>query len=265
MGMEAGESRGWHNDTKGASGAKGATNCQSFEYTSCLRSRKGVDAMRVVTISREFGSGGDLLAEQVAAALGYHLVDKAFISAVLNQYGLVEFDSEYEKRPGIWERLSVDHAERRDVMARMLDRVVRSVARHGDVVILGRSSYAILADLADVLHIRLQAPLHERAKRIAAQQNLNPDAATTLVLENDRVRTAFVESFYRVPWSAASAFDLAINSAVVPIDTATSWVVELARSVESKPGAARTSLQLEEDQVMQQTIAERLHCQVTHA
>ena len=53
--------------------------------------------MTVITISREFGSGGDLLAEKVAHSLGYHLVDKAFVSAVLCQYGLAEFDVEYEK------------------------------------------------------------------------------------------------------------------------------------------------------------------------
>ena len=44
--------------------------------------------MTVITISREYGSGGDQLAEKVAQALGYHLVDKAFVSAVLYQYGL---------------------------------------------------------------------------------------------------------------------------------------------------------------------------------
>ena len=55
--------------------------------------------MTVITISREFGSGGDVLAEKVAHSLGYHLVDKAFVSAVLRQYGVAEFDVEYENRP----------------------------------------------------------------------------------------------------------------------------------------------------------------------
>ena len=95
--------------------------------------------MTVITISREFGSGGDLLAEKVAHALGYHLVDKAFVSAVLGQYGLSEFDSEYEKQPGFWEGFDTEKAERRDTMVRMLNQVVRAVARHGNVVILGRS------------------------------------------------------------------------------------------------------------------------------
>jgi len=216
--------------------------------------------MRVVTISREFGSGGDVLAEQVAKALGFHLVDKAFISSVLNQYGLVEFDAEYEKRPGFWETFSVDHAERRDVMARMLDRVVRSVARHGNVVVLGRSGFAILGNLADVLHVRLQAPLAERVENIAVQRAIGKEAALALVRDNDRIRTSFVESFYRVPWASAPAFDLAINSSIVPIDTASDWIVGVAGSLDVKPGSDPTTLQIEDDKVMGQTIAEKMRC-----
>ena len=56
--------------------------------------------MTVITISREFGCYGDLLAERVARTLKFHLVDKAFIRDVLAQYGLTEFDEEYESKAG---------------------------------------------------------------------------------------------------------------------------------------------------------------------
>ena len=52
--------------------------------------------MAVITVSREFGSGGDVIARNAAEALGYNFVDKEFIGKVLNQYGLVEFDKEYD-------------------------------------------------------------------------------------------------------------------------------------------------------------------------
>lgn len=221
--------------------------------------------MTVITISREFGSGGDLLAEKVAHALGYHLVDKAFVSAVLGQYGLAEFDSEYEKQPGFWEGFDTEKAERRDTMVRMLNQVVRAVARHGNVVILGRSGYAILAGLADVLHVRLQAPLEDRIELVRNEKNTSLLEATALVKEKDKVRKAFIESFYRVPWESSHAFDIALNTSRIPVDVATDWVIQAAKLPPRNLDIRMTSKQLEVDSVMQQTVSEKLKCEVEHA
>lgn len=221
--------------------------------------------MTVITISREYGSGGDQLAEKVAQALGYHLVDKAFVSAVLCQYGLTEFDSEYEKQPGFWEGFDTEKAERRETMVRMLNQVVRAVARHGNVVILGRSGYAILAGLADVLHVRLQAPLDDRIELVRNATNASLLEATALVKENDKMRKAFVESFYRVPWESALAFDIALNTSRVPVNVATDWVIQAAKLPPRNLDIRMTTKQLEVDAVMQQTVSEKLKCAIEHA
>lgn len=221
--------------------------------------------MTVITISREYGSGGDQLAEKVAQALGYQLVDKAFVSAVLCQYGLTEFDSEYEKQPGFWEGFDTEKAERRETMVRMLNQVVRAVARHGNVVILGRSGYAILAGLADVLHVRLQAPLDDRIELVRNATNVSLLEATALVKENDKMRKAFVESFYRVPWESALAFDIALNTSRVPVNVATDWVIQAAKLPPRNLDIRMTTKQLEVDTVMQQTVSEKLKCEIEHA
>ena len=221
--------------------------------------------MTVITISREFGSFGDLLAERVAHTLGYHLVDKAFVSAVLCQYGFAEFDLEYEKQPGFWEGFDTQKADRRATMVHTLNRVVRTVARHGNVVILGRSGYAVLSGLADVLHVRLHAPLEERIEMVRAEQNISLEAATALVKEKDKTRISFIESFYRVPWNDTHAFDLAINTAVVPIDVATDWVIQAAKLKSSLPGNKPTTQLLESDPVLMQAVAEKLNCNIEHA
>ena len=221
--------------------------------------------MTVITISREFGSGGDALAERLAATLGYHLVDKAFIGAVLCQYGLAEFDLEYEKTPGFWEGFDLEKADRRELMVRMLNQVVRAVARHGNVVIVGRSGFAILPGLADVLHVRLQAPFDVRVGRVAAENQLALAEASALVKEKDRIRTAFVESFYGVPWQATQSFDLVVNTAVVPIEMATGWVVDAAKRQRGERAGQPTSKQIEVDPVLTLTITERLKCADEHS
>jgi len=225
---------------------------------------EGGRAMTVITISREFGSFGDVLAERVAHALGCHLVDKAFVSAVLRQYGVAEFDLEYEKQPGFWDGLDVAKTDRRDLMVRMLNLVVRTVARHGNVVILGRSGYAILSGLSDVLHVRLQAPLDDRIAAIQAEQNIALEDATALVKEKDAIQAAFIKSFYSVPWASSSSFDIAINSALVPLDIATAWVIEAAKLNRNSVGDKPTTRMIEIDSIMMQAISERLNCTTEH-
>lgn len=221
--------------------------------------------MTVITVSREFGSFGDLLAERVAHALDYHCVDKAFISSVLCQYGLAEFDLEYEKQPGFWGGFDIEKSDRRAIMVSTLNRVIRTLARHGNVVILGRSGYAVLSGLADVLHVRLHAPLEDRIATVMAEQNISQEAAASFVKEKDRTRTAFIESFYRVPWNDANAFDIAINTSSIPLDVATSWVIEAVRFKSGKSANKPTTQQIEVDPVMMLTVTEKLHCKLEHA
>jgi cytidylate kinase len=165
----------------------------------------------VITISREFGSEGENIAEKIAETLSYHLVDKNFISDMLVDYGVVEFDREYENMPGFWERLIGEREKLRDESVDMFNRIVSAIASHGNVVIVGRSGFEVLIDFADVLRVRLQAPLSVRVDEVMTQQNITHEQAEELVIESDKVRMAYVEEFYRVPWEAIRAFDLVIN------------------------------------------------------
>ena len=221
--------------------------------------------MTVITISRDFGSGGELLAGQVAQSLGYHLVDKVFVSAVLRQYGVAEFDVEYEKHAGFWEGITLEDSGRREIMVRTLNQVLRAVAVHGNVVILGRGGYAILSGLADVLHVRLQAPRDDRIAMVRARNHLSLVEAGALVKKQDAIRKAFIESFYHSTWDTVHAFDIAINTACVPVDRAVEWVLQAARLPHKDLGARPTTRQLEIDTVMQGTVNEKLDCAIEHA
>lgn len=220
--------------------------------------------MAVVTVSRQFGSEGDRIASQVAQTLNYHLVDKSFAGAVLSQYGIVEFDKEYEALPTFWEKFDAQREERRDVMMDMLHQVVRAVARHGNVVILGRSGFAILKDLADVLHVRLQAPLPIRIQRVMAQQGLSAEQAEAVVKENDRVQIAFVEECCGLSWDASSAFDLVINTGKFPPDLAVRWIVEAMGDLETRGGEERTTDIIRVDSILASAVSSELGCSLDH-
>ena len=221
--------------------------------------------MSVITISREFCSEGDPIAQKVAQTLDYHFVDQKFIGTILGQYGYVEFDKEYATLPTFWERFDAQREKQRDVMVSMLNHVIQAVAQHGNVVLLGRSGFEVLGRFADVLHVRLQAPFAIRVQRLMAQQSIPFEQAEDVVKKNDRVRVAFVEEFYKVPWDSIHAFDLVINTGKVSPDLATDMIVDAARTFEAnleidKPIVASIGV----DRILAEAVSEVLQCQTTH-
>lgn len=221
--------------------------------------------MAVITISREFGSEGDHIAHQVAQTLGYHLVDQKFIGTILGQYGYVEFDKEYETLPTFWERFDAQREKQRDVMVSMLNQVIQTVAHQGNVVILGRSGFEVLGGFADVLHVRLQAPFPVRVRRVMAQQNIPLEQAEALVKQTDKVRIAFVEEFYRVPWGSIHAFDLVINTGKVSPDLATRMIIDAAKNIEVDMEPERPLLaSIVTDRIMAEAVSEMLQARMAH-
>jgi cytidylate kinase len=219
----------------------------------------GGEMMSVITISREFGSEGDTIAEKVAQALGYHLVDKAMIGSLLSQYGLVEFERDYDVLPGFRDRFSGQKAQRRDQMVSMLNQIVRAVAQRGNVVIVGRSGFAIIQGFADVLNVRIQTPLPVRVNRVMAQQQISAEQAETIVKENDKARLAFIESFYKAKWDAASAFDLVIDTSKVSPDLAATWLIDAAKALSERTADDRpTCSSIQVDPILAGAVSDAL-------
>jgi cytidylate kinase len=202
------------------------------------------------------------VAEKVAQALGYHFADKKTMEDVLIQYGFVEFDKKYDAARGFWGRFDARTME----MVNMLNRVIQAVARHGNVVILGRGSFAILSGFADVLNVRIQAPLPIRRARVMTQHKITePEQAEAIIKEADRVRATFIESYYGVRWDAANAFDVVIDTGKVPPDLAVTWLADAVKAMQvRKAGDARLTRAIEEDQVLASAVSNVLKCQETH-
>ena len=219
--------------------------------------------MAVITISRELGCDGDTIAQKVAEKLGYHFVDKKFVGAVLSEYGLVEFDREYDHIPSFWEKFDMQKEERREVLVDMLNRVIRAVAQHGNVVILGRSGYVILDEFADVLNVRIQAPRSFRVKRVSEQDETSLEKAEAKVKKGDKVRSTFVETFYGVEWDASNAFDLLINRSKISPELTVNYLVEAARALEGKDVTPSTA-SIKVDSNLAEAILEEFECKSTH-
>lgn len=182
--------------------------------------------MKVITISRLLNSGGRTIGRQVAEELGYHFVTKDTIEKIMDQYGMVEFSQIYESAPGFLDRMDNFQED----MIDFLRRVIQAIAVHGNVVILGRGSFAVFPDYSDVLNIKLWAPLEERVNRFMKEKNSSSRLeAMEEVISHDKVRKAFVERWFHGHPDRVNAFDLVINTAKTPQESAVRMIVDSAR------------------------------------
>lgn len=222
--------------------------------------------MTTVTISRDFGSEGDLLARKIANNLGYHYVDKEIIGNLLEHYGFVDFDREYETLPGFWAKFNAQRDKRRDMMVDMLNRSLEAFAVHGNSVILGRSGFSVLGGYADVFHIRFQAPFHARVKRLMQEENLTHLEAATICEEGDRVRTEFIRNYYGISLDNVHAFDLTLNTDKVPFDLIAKISVDCIKAFNAEPKTGKpTTAMIEVDSVLTRAVNDLLNCKIEHS
>lgn len=210
--------------------------------------------MAVITISRELGSGGSDIARQVALSLGSEFVDKHTADGIFRQYGLTRFDDLYSSAPGIFDLLNTNNL----LLISMANEIIEAVAKRGNVVILGRAGFAVLADYADVLHVRIHAPFSERVQRVMAREGLTDlQAAEERVREDDHVHRRYVQRFYNKQWDDPSNFNLDLDMGSLSSDVAVQRIVEAASALEYKAFGkdAVTTAKIEVDPVLADAVA----------
>lgn len=210
--------------------------------------------MTVVTISRERGSGGAEIARQVATSLGYDYADKDTIERVFRQYGMTKFDDLYSSTLGIRDVLSYDNL----LTISMFNEMLEAIAQRGRVVIVGRGGFAVLGSYADVLDVRIEAPVSARLQRIMTEENLTSiDEATALVTEDDNMRRKFVKMFYNKAWDDRANFDLVLDTGDLSYDAAAKQIIDAVSALEQNKFAqdAVTTATIEVDPVLADAIS----------
>ncbi|HUA00113.1 MAG TPA: cytidylate kinase-like family protein [Candidatus Aquilonibacter sp.] len=186
--------------------------------------------IRVLTIDREYGSGGGEIACRVAKRLGWTLYDQLLTNEIAR---LMECDCRVveereEKRDPVFYRLlkafmkgsheGSQNAPRLKIadaecIREVAERVVRSAAEKGQVVIVGRGSAYYLQERRDAFHVFIYAPFDEKVKRLKATGKTQAEAAQ-LAETVDRDRAAFIGQYFKVEWPDRHRFHLMINSTI---------------------------------------------------
>lgn len=189
---------------------------------------EGIMPVRVITLEREYGSGGGEIAGQVAARLGWKLWDQSLTEEIARRMDCDcrAVEEHEEKRDPMYYRLlkafmkgsfegslnaprlkMVDTECVREVVQKLLPEIADS----GNCVIVGRGSAYYLGKRPDAFHVFIYAPFQERVRRLRLTGKSEKDA-TELVETVDRDRADFIKRYFDVDWPGRHRFHLMVNS-----------------------------------------------------
>jgi cytidylate kinase len=186
--------------------------------------------IRIITLEREYGSGGVDIAAKVSQRLGWKLWDQLLTNEIarLMECDCSVVEEHEEKRDPLFYRLvrafmrgsyegSLNAPRLKiadtDCIREVAEKVVNGAADAGQCVIVGRGSAYYLQDRADAFHVFVYAPLDEKVRRLRAQGKSESEAIHLAETVDDD-RAAFIKQYFGVEWPDRHKFHLMLNSTI---------------------------------------------------
>jgi cytidylate kinase len=206
--------------------------------------------IRIVTLEREFGSGGGGIACELARHLGWKLWDQQLTCEIAKRAQVTESavalcDERVDSRlyrlaktfwRGSYERgmaLSATHAFDTDRMMAMMEEIMQTIAEEGNAVIVGRGAPFFLRDRDDTFRVFTYAPRDEKISRVVAMGK-SREEAEDLVENVDKERMAYIKHYFNADWPTRSLYHLMINT-VVGNENVIATILNGMQTVEAHP------------------------------
>ncbi len=165
----------------------------------------------ILTISREFGSGGREVGQAVAREMGYRYIDRETILADIRKNGKKWEDwakSLDEHCPTVWEKYDWSYRG----FGSLLQWHILEQAQNGRVVLMGRGGNFLLKDIPHAFRIWVQAPMNARVDRITSREGVDPETAQWLCEKTDSERSCFLNAIYGKRWDDPTEYDRVFNT-----------------------------------------------------
>jgi len=198
---------------------------------------------RIVTISREFGSGGRTIGKQIAERLGCAYYDKELVKQIAIESGLNEAyileSGEYACSTNSFLFNLAINAERgsnnipmQDQLYIIQHKIIKGLAEKEPCVIVGRCADYILRERTDCLHTYFHADMNFRADRIVHLYGETLDKPEKRLTEKDGKRKAYYRHYTKRQWGIARNYHLCLDSGIVGIEQCVDIVVNIMKSSE---------------------------------
>ena len=192
----------------------------------------------IITISRQFGSGGRSVGRAIAEKLGIPFYDKELVEQIALESGFApKFVEEHGEHspgrsilsyaftatgvPGVMNGLSTA-----DFLWSIQCGAIMQLADKGPCVIVGRNADYILKDREDVLHVFIYADMDFRSDRIVRLYGESEKSPAARLQEKDKRRSVNYQHYTGRTWGAAENYDICLNTSVIGIEEAANIVVD---------------------------------------
>lgn len=192
---------------------------------------------RIITISREFGSGGRFIGEEVAKKLGIAYYDKNIINQIAEESGLspdyIQESAELSPKKGLFAYAFAG----RDITGKSLEdmvyeaqrKVILELADKESCVIIGRNADFILKDRDDVLNVFIHGDAPKKIQRITRLYNVEEQKAVKMMADIDKRRMANYNFYTEQKWGKASNYTLCLNSSEIGYDKCEAIIIECSK------------------------------------
>lgn len=194
-------------------------------------------AKRIITISREFGSGGRFIGEEVAKKLGIAYYDKNIIGQIAEKSGLspeyIQENTELSPKKGLFAYAfsgrDITGKSVEDMVYEVQRNIILELAEKEPCVIIGRNADYILKDRDDVLNVFIHGDMPEKIKRITGLYNVKEKEAVKMMADTDKRRRTNYNFYTDQNWGKASNYTLCLNSSQLGYDRCEMIIMECVK------------------------------------
>ena len=194
-------------------------------------------AKRIITISREFGSGGRFIGEEVAKKLGIAYYDKNIISQIAEKSGLspeyIQENAELSPKKGLFAYAfsgrDITGKSVEDMVYEAQRNIILELAEKEPCVIIGRNADYILKDRDDVLNVFIHGDMPEKIQRITGLYNVEEKEAVKMMADTDKRRRTNYNFYTDQNWGKASNYTLCLNSSQLGYDRCEMIIMECVK------------------------------------
>lgn len=185
----------------------------------------------IITISREYGSGGREIGKKLAEKLNIPFYDKSVseFTAIKSGFPKSTVENVEDKTPSVFTYGMYSYTNMPPIHDEVFFaqcQVIKNIADKGPCVIVGRCADYVLKDRANVLNIFIHAPLEARIKRVTSLYSVPEDEAKKTILKNDKARAKYHDHYASMKWGKAQNYHLTINT-IIGIDCAVETIAQL--------------------------------------
>ena len=199
----------------------------------------------VITISRQFGTGGHEIGAELARRLNVKLLDKQILNEMARRFNIVEEAVEkIEARNPLWrddftqfyrsymakaEYSGQEHDETSRQLFEAQAEVIRKIANQESCVIVGRCGFHIFRDHPNALKIFIHADVDCRKKRIGRKYDISESDAAAMIVDNDYSRELYTKTFTGSEWQDACNYDISLNVKQFGVNGAVDFLMNVIR------------------------------------